>query len=174
MPKKTPPHVVDVAPGRTPLTLQVLTLQVRWQHGGESLVDTSGLVGAFRVHAPLRENQALFRRVHVGEHGTDVAWTDEIDIAADTLWRLAQEQSGKTLTAEAFCAWQERDESNRERHQVFQRPTKPGPHGAAQIERFKESARALGCDKDKAMSDEKLKSLARRQPRDALKEPSVS
>ena len=25
---------------------------------------------------------------HGGEHGTDVAWTDEIDMAADMLWRL--------------------------------------------------------------------------------------
>ena len=110
MPKKTPPRIADVAPGdparggeKAPLTLRV-----RWQHGGESLLDVSGLVGAFRVYAPLREDRALFRQVHVGEHGTDVAWTDEIDMAADTLWRLAQEQSGETLTAEAFRAWRER------------------------------------------------------------------
>ena len=110
MPKKMLPRIADVAPGdparaggKTPLTLRV-----RWQHGGESLLDVSGLVGAFRVYAPLREDRALFRQVHVGEHGTDVAWTDEIDMAADTLWRLAQEQSGESLTAEAFRAWRER------------------------------------------------------------------
>jgi hypothetical protein len=34
----------------------------------------------------------------VGQYGTDVVWTDAIDMAADTLWRLAQEQSGATLT----------------------------------------------------------------------------
>jgi len=68
----------------------------------------SGLVGAFRVYAPLREDRALFRQVRLGEHGTDVTWIDEIDMAADTLWRLAQEQSGETLTAEAFRAWRER------------------------------------------------------------------
>ncbi len=119
MPKRTLPRVADVAPGKAPLTLRV-----SWQHGGESLVDVSGLVGALRVYAPLREDRALFRRVRVGEHGTDVAWTDEtdagrqsepdaerqseIDMAADTLWRLAREQSGETLTAEAFRAWRER------------------------------------------------------------------
>ena len=103
MPKRTLPRVADVAPGKAPLTLWV-----RWQRGGESMVDVSGLVGAFRVYAPLREDRALFRQVHVGEHGTDVAWTDEIDLAADTLWRLAREQSGETLTAEAFRAWRER------------------------------------------------------------------
>jgi len=103
VPKKTLPRIADVAPGKS-----LLTLRVRWQHGGESLVDVSGLVGSFRVYAPLREDRALFRQVHVGEHETDVAWTDEIDMAADTLWRLAQEQSGETLTAEAFRAWRER------------------------------------------------------------------
>ena len=111
MPRKTLPRIADVAPGVEPRGSRdktPLTLRVRWQHGGESLVDVSGLVGAFRVYAPLREDQALFRRVHVGEQGTDVAWTDEIDMAADTLWRLAQEQSGETLTAEAFRAWRKR------------------------------------------------------------------
>jgi len=103
VPKKTLPRIADVAPGRAPLSLRV-----RWQHGGESLVDVSGLVGAFRVYAPLREDRALFRQVHVGEYGTDVVWVDEIDMAADTLWRLAQEQSGEILTAEAFRAWRER------------------------------------------------------------------
>ena len=103
MPKRTLPRIAAVAPGKAPLTLQV-----RWQHGGESLVDVSGLVGAFRAYTPLRENRALFRQVRAGEHGTDVAWTEEIDMAADTLWRLAQEQSGDTLSAEGFRAWRER------------------------------------------------------------------
>lgn len=119
MPKKTLPRIAGVAPGKAPLTLRV-----RWQNGSESLVDVSGLVGAFRAYAPLRENRALFRRVRVGEHGTDVTWANgpdagrqsepdvglpsEIDMAADTLWRLAREQSGETLTAEAFRAWRER------------------------------------------------------------------
>ena len=79
MPKRTLPRIADVAPGAesrgSPGTAP-LTLRVRWQQGGESLVDVSGLVGSFRVYAPLREDRALFRRVHVGEHGADVAWTD--------------------------------------------------------------------------------------------------
>ena len=50
----------------------------------------------------------LFRQVRVGEHGTDIVWTDEIDIAADTLWRLAQEQAGVTLSPDDFKHWRER------------------------------------------------------------------
>ena len=36
--------------------------------------------------------------MQVGAHGTDIVWTDEIDMSADTLWRLAQEQAGATMT----------------------------------------------------------------------------
>lgn len=46
--------------------------------------------------------------MRVGEYSTDVIWTDEIDMAADTLWRLAQEQAGETMTSDAFRSWRER------------------------------------------------------------------
>ena len=103
MPKRTLPRIAEVAPARAPLTLRV-----RWEDGGESVVDVSGPIQTFRIFAPLRDDRAIFRQVHVGEHGTDVVWTEEIDMAADTLWRLAQEQSGETLSADAFRAWRER------------------------------------------------------------------
>lgn len=103
MPKRTLPRIAHVTPGPAPLTLRV-----RWQQGGESAIDVSGLVSSFRVYAPLRDDPALFAQVRVGEHGTDVAWTDELDMAAGTLWRLAQEQSGATMTAAAFRRWRER------------------------------------------------------------------
>jgi len=38
--------------------------------------------------------------VEVGEYGTHVAWSDDVDMAASTLWRLALEQSGATMTAD--------------------------------------------------------------------------
>jgi predicted transcriptional regulator len=47
--------------------------------------------------------------VHVGDLGTDIVWTDEIDMAADTIWRLAQEQTGFTMSADAFRHWRERN-----------------------------------------------------------------
>jgi hypothetical protein len=64
----------------------------------------------------------LFRQVRLGEHGTDVVWTDEIDMAADTFWRLTQEQAGETMTPDAFRYWHERkaytlDEAARARPQ---------------------------------------------------------
>jgi hypothetical protein len=103
MSRRTLPRIAEVAPGPMPLTLRV-----RWRDGGENLVDVSGPVGVFRCYAKLHDDPALFARVGVGEHGTDVTWTDEIDMSADTLWRLAQEQSGQTMTAASFRRWRER------------------------------------------------------------------
>lgn len=103
MPKKTLPRIVAVAPGNKPMTLRV-----RWDKGDEGLVNLSGPIETFRVYEPLRHSPQLFRQARVGDHGTDIVWTDEIDMSADTLWRLAQEQAGVTLSAEAFKEWRER------------------------------------------------------------------
>jgi DNA-binding transcriptional regulator YiaG len=103
MPKKTLPRIAAVTADK-----KSLTLRIRWDMGEESRVDVSGLIEAFRVYEPLRRSRDLFRRVRVGEHGTDVVWSDAIDMSADTLWRLAQEQSGVTMSADAFRHWRER------------------------------------------------------------------
>jgi len=103
MPRKSLPRLDAVRPGRKPLTLSI-----RWRDGQETLVDVSGLVETFRVYEPLRHSAELFRQVRAGEYGADVVWTDEIDMSADTLWRLVQEQSGATMTSDAFKQWRER------------------------------------------------------------------
>ena len=103
MPRKTLPRIASVAAGKKPLTLLI-----RWEKGGESRIDVSGLVETFRVYEPLRRSPELFGRVQVGDYGTDVCWPDAIDMAADTLWRLAQEQSGLTMSPDAFKHWRER------------------------------------------------------------------
>jgi DNA-binding transcriptional regulator YiaG len=104
MPRKILPRIAAVSAGEKPMTLRI-----RWDKGDESLVDVSGLIETFRVFEPLRRSPELFRQVRLGEHGTDVVWNDEIDVAALTLWRLAQEQSGLTLSPEAFRRWRERN-----------------------------------------------------------------
>lgn len=103
MPKKLLPRIVTVFVGDRPYTLCIA-----WVHGGESLVDVSGLIESFRAYKPLRQSAELFNQVHVGEYGTDIVWSDDLDMSADTLWRLAQEQAGTTITAEAFHKWRER------------------------------------------------------------------
>ena len=76
-----------------------LTLHVRWRQGGSYTIDVSGLVQALKLYAPLRDDHDLFRSVRVGEHGADVVGSDDIDMSNDTLWQLAQEQSGATMTS---------------------------------------------------------------------------
>ena len=103
MPKKKLPGIRAVSPAK-----KAYVLNICWDSGEENLVDVSGLIESFRVFAPLRKDRELFRRVHVGPYGTDIVWTDDIDMAADTLWRLAREQSGATMTADAFRSWRQR------------------------------------------------------------------
>ena len=103
MPKRVLPRIVAVTLGEAPLTLHV-----RWGRGGENSVDVSDMVASFRVYAPLRSSPELFRQVQVGEYGTDIVWPGDIDMSADTLWRLAQEQSGATMTPDEFRQWRER------------------------------------------------------------------
>jgi hypothetical protein len=76
MPRKVPPpRIVSVTPSDRPLGLQI-----RWNTGDDTPIDVSGLVNAFRLYAPLRDNPELFRRVWVGEHGADLVWPGDLDI----------------------------------------------------------------------------------------------
>ncbi|MBM3225037.1 MAG: hypothetical protein FJZ47_14715 [Candidatus Tectomicrobia bacterium] len=61
------PRIASVSPGT-----KSYTLLIRWERGGENTVDISALLEKFRVYAPLRHDAALFRRVCVGDHGTDI------------------------------------------------------------------------------------------------------
>ena len=103
MPKKTLPRIVAVTAGKKPMTLRI-----GWGTGDESQVDVSGVIETFRLYEPLRRSPELFAQVRVGEYGTDVVWSDDIDMSADTLWRLAQEQTGATMSPDAFKHWRER------------------------------------------------------------------
>ena len=103
MPKKTLPRIEAVEAGDQPFNLRI-----RWANGSQSMINVSGMIAHFRVFAPLRSDPARFAAVSVGEYGTHVAWSGDIDMAASTLWRLAQEQSGATMSADAFRLWRDR------------------------------------------------------------------
>ncbi|MGH7053266.1 MAG: DUF2442 domain-containing protein [Stellaceae bacterium] len=73
------------------------SLAVTWRGGAESLVDVSRPIADYAIFAPLRANDDRFRCVAVGEWGWCVRWSDEMEISADTLWRLALEQGADWL-----------------------------------------------------------------------------
>lgn len=103
MPYRTLPRVDSVKP-----TAKPYIVAVKWRDGSEAEVDISGPVGTFRHFAPLRENPAMFAQVAVGEWGSHLVWPGEIEMAANTIWRLHQEQSGKTISGEDFRAWRQK------------------------------------------------------------------
>jgi Protein of unknown function (DUF2442)/Helix-turn-helix domain len=74
-------------------------LVITWRGGTESVVDISRHLAECAVFAPLRSDDNLFRAVQVGEWGWCVHWSDEMEISADSLWRLAREQGTARLRA---------------------------------------------------------------------------
>ncbi len=74
-------------------------LAITWKGGAESVVDVSGHLAEYAVFAPLRQDDELFRTVEVDEWGWSVHWSDDMEISADTLWRLTLEQGAEWLRA---------------------------------------------------------------------------
>ncbi|MGD9617275.1 MAG: helix-turn-helix domain-containing protein [Alphaproteobacteria bacterium] len=70
---------------------------ITWKGGAESLVDLREHLATYAIFAALRADDDLFRRVAVGEWGWCIAWSDDMQISSDTLWRLALEQGAAWL-----------------------------------------------------------------------------
>lgn len=85
-----------------------LHLQVTWADRSCSIIDLSELVAELAVFAPL-DDPAMFAKAEVGDWGWSVRWNDEIDLGADTLWRLSLEQSGEAMSPRAFREWRHRN-----------------------------------------------------------------
>lgn len=88
------------------LTRRPATLVVTWKDGSVEEVDLSAILAGSRALAPLRDPD-LFRRARVGEWGWSVAWTDDLDLSSQQLWRWAGEQNGDFMPADDFRAWME-------------------------------------------------------------------
>jgi hypothetical protein len=72
---------------------------VTWKGGAESTIDVSKHIADYVVFAPLRGDDDLFRAATVGEWGWCIHWSDDMEISADTLWRLALAQGSTWLRA---------------------------------------------------------------------------
>jgi DNA-binding XRE family transcriptional regulator len=76
-------------------------VRVAWDDGSEHVVDLAGFLDRFEVFRPM-DAEVPFAGVSVGEWGACLHWTDDMEIAASTLRRLALEQD-----AARFRAWRE-------------------------------------------------------------------
>jgi hypothetical protein len=83
------------------------------REGRTDRVDLSPLIDTFRFYRPLRHDPALFATVHTMNGGSALAWgkADEIDMAADSVMRLAEE----TMTADDFRKFLARNNLTQER-----------------------------------------------------------
>lgn len=88
-----PPNVKSIRPGVGRVLI------VTWKNGTESPVDVSEHLEAYPLFVTLRDTDEAFHRVRVGEWGWNAHWTDDMEISADTLWRLALEQGAHWLRA---------------------------------------------------------------------------
>jgi hypothetical protein len=74
-------------------------LVVTWKGGAESVVDVSQHLAEYAIFTPLRSDDDAFRKIEVGEWGWCAHWSGDVEISADTLWRLALEQGAVWLRA---------------------------------------------------------------------------
>ena len=83
-------------------------VRVHWAGNAETdRVDLKALVHRLKGLAPLRDPK-LFKQVRVKDWGWAIEWRvrgQEIDIGADTLWKLALEQNGDAMPTEKFREW---------------------------------------------------------------------
>jgi hypothetical protein len=98
---------VDVLPGRQALHLVFGDLHAR-------PVDLTDWIKNTKALAPLKD-QALFAKARVGEHGATVVWVDdEIELGADNLRNLVEEQSDG-IGHERIIEWMHRNNLTQER-----------------------------------------------------------
>jgi hypothetical protein len=51
----------------------------------------------YAIFSPLVINDTLFRAIKVGDWGWSAHWSEDLEMSADTLWRLSLEQGGAWL-----------------------------------------------------------------------------
>lgn len=80
------------------------SLTLSWDDGGVSQIDLATLIAARASLAPLAD-PAEFEQAALSGDGWSVEWPCGIDFGAQQLRRLAKEQAGETMPANAFRTW---------------------------------------------------------------------
>jgi hypothetical protein len=89
-------------------------LRLGWIDGSTSVADLSELIERLEGLATLR-NPEVLAAARVGDFGWAVAWSDDIDIGADTLFRLAVEQKALRMDSAALRRWRTMHELSEQR-----------------------------------------------------------
>jgi hypothetical protein len=90
--------MADAAPNIKSVRVEAgRSVVVAWKAGGDSVIDLTEHLSRYAIFAPLRADDGLFEGVGVGEWGWSIRWSDEVEISAETLWRLALEQGAAWL-----------------------------------------------------------------------------
>lgn len=79
-------------------------LEVEWSNGERHVVDLSTAIEGARGLRGLA-TPATFRTARIGAYGHSVDWAGDVAIGADTLRRLALEQSGDFTDPGDFATW---------------------------------------------------------------------
>jgi len=80
---------------------------VTWENGLSEEIDLTPIILGFKMFRPLREDRALFELVRLGEFGSSIVWTDDMDLAAYTLERQAE--SRRVMPVTEFREWMKRN-----------------------------------------------------------------
>lgn len=102
MPKQQLPRLEKVQ------ALRPYVLRLEFANGKRFDVDLAEFIRSYKIFNPLVASPELFLNVHLGEWGWDVVFSEEMDISANTLWRLSLEQSGEAMPAVEFRSWRKR------------------------------------------------------------------
>ena len=76
-------------------------VQVTWRDGQQDVIDLASHIARFKLYRPIRDGRVPFGRLHVGEYGVDLVWTNEIDMSAEAVWRLARYQASGAVSQAA-------------------------------------------------------------------------
>ena len=78
-------------------------LKLIWRDGETQVCDLTGLIARSKALAPLAD-ATVFSKAKPIDWGAGVGWSNELDLSAQTLHRIADEQA--TFDADVFRAWQ--------------------------------------------------------------------
>lgn len=78
-------------------------LRLEWRDGRSHLCDLTGLIARSPTLAPLADAE-IFSKAKLIDWGAGVGWPNGLDLSAQTLRRIAEEQS--VFDAKSFRAWQ--------------------------------------------------------------------